>query len=111
MGLGWIFELYQNDDDEHTFTLKDGADVTMLQGAGYVHHASAVNSIDLIRANAGYDACYEPSVDSDSEFYFYFTTPDRKVIAVSETFDSRAARAAAMARVKEHAPGGQIEVL
>ena len=107
--MGWIFELYQNDYDEHTFTLIDGADVTMLQGAGYVHHASAVNSIDLIRANAGYKACYEPSVDSDSEFYFYFTTPDRKAIA--ETFDSRAARAAAMARVREHAPGGQIVVL
>ena len=34
----WVgfFELYQNDYDEHVFTLIDGADVTMLQGAGYV---------------------------------------------------------------------------
>ena len=41
--MGWIFELYQNDDDdEHVFTLKDGADVTMLQGAGYVQEANAI---------------------------------------------------------------------
>ena len=110
--MGWIFELYQDDDyDEHVFTLKDGADVTMLQGAGYVQEANAMKSIGLIRANAGCDACYEPSVDSESEFYFYFTRPDRYVIAVSETFDSREARAAAMARVREHAPGAQIVVL
>ena len=109
--MGWFFELYQNDYDEHVFTLIDGADVTMLQGAGYVQEANAMKSIGLIRANAGCDACYEPSVDSDSEFYFYFTTPDRKAIAISETFDSREARAAAMTRVREHAPGAQIVVL
>ena len=109
--MGWIFELYQNDDDEYTFALIDDADVTMLQGAGYVHEASAVNSVNVIRENAGSDACYEPSVDSESEFYFYFTRPDRKAIAISETFDSREARTAAIARVKEHAPGGQIVVL
>ena len=109
--MGWFFELYQNDYDEHVFTLIDGADVTMLQGAGYVQEANAMKSIDLIRTNAGCDACYEPSVDSDSQFYFYFTTPDRKAIAISETFDSREARAAAMARVREHAPGAQVVVL
>ena len=87
--MGWIFDLYQNDDDEYTFALIDGADVTMLQGAGYVQEANAMKSIDLIRTNAGCDACYEPSVDSDSQFYFYFTTPDRKAIAISETFDSQ----------------------
>ena len=37
--MGWIFDLYQNDDDEYTFALIDGADVTMLQGAGYVQEA------------------------------------------------------------------------
>ena len=59
--MGWFFELYQNDYDEHVFTLIDGADVTMLQGAGYVQEANAMKSIDLIRTNAGCDACYEPS--------------------------------------------------
>ena len=109
--MGWFFELYQNDDDEHVFTLIDGADVTMLQGAGYVQEANAMKSIGLVRAHAECDGCYELNVDSDSQFYFYFTTPDRKAIAISETFDSREARATAMTRVREHAPGAQVVVL
>ena len=75
------------------------------------HYKGCLNGVASVKENAPFDERYRRLDSRDGQYYFTLTAKNNKVIGVSETYTTKAARDSGIEAVKQEAPCAIIENL
>lgn len=92
----------------YRFNLRAGNGEVILTSESYTSLAACRRGVASVRANAAADERYERKEARDGSAYFTLKAGNGRVIGVSETYSSAAARERGIASVKRNAPVAEI---
>lgn len=103
------FVLKKASDGQYYFNLKAGNGETILTSEMYVAKDGALNGIESVKTNCGYDSRYERKVSSNLKHYFVLKAANHQVIGQSEMYESESARDTGIASVKNNGPTAELK--
>ena len=98
------FEITKRKNGEFQFNLKASNGEVILTSEGYVAKYSCKKGIEAVRKNSQNEKRFDKKTAKDNRLYFNLKASNGQVIAISETYNSEAARNNGIASVVKNAP-------
>ncbi|MCB9352508.1 MAG: YegP family protein [Lewinellaceae bacterium] len=106
------YQLFKSEkDNQFYWRLRASNQEIILQSEGYQTKQGAEAGIESVRENSPFDDRYQRLDAKNGQFYFVLKALNGKVIGVSETYITKAAREKGIAAVKREGPGAPVEDL